>query len=647
MGDGGASGLKIVGDSVIVAGRVPPGTTEVRVGFFLPNLVGTVLLSISDLLYYLSIARIGWLLITQFANVQTNGPFFECVAVSQTSDATGAYNRYSFQYANFPDYPKLSVWPDAYYITYNLFNGNTFLGADSCALDRTAMLAGQTATQQCFQTSNSFGGLLPADVDGTAPPAGEPNLQMALGTSSTQLVFWKFHVDFANSANTTFTGPTSLTVASFTTACGASGTCIPQSGGAQLDSLGDRLMFRLAYRNFGDHESLVTSHSVTAGSSVGERWYEFRLNSSGNPTVVQQSTYAPDSAFRWMGSVAMDKAGNMGLGFSTSSSTTHPSVRFTGRLAGDPANTMTQAESTLVTGAGSQTGTLTRWGDYTSMSVDPTDGCTFWYTNEYIPANGTFNWKTRNGSFTLPNCNNANTPTPTNPGNQTGTVGTAVSLQLSATGGTPPYTWSATGLPAGLTISSSGLISGTPTTAGTSTVTATVRDSASQTGSTSFTFTINNPGGGCSSPGQKLGNPGFENGSAPWTATAGVIGSFAGQTAHSGTRFAWLDGYGTNHTDTLSQSVAIPAGCHATLSFFLHIDTAETTTSTRFDTLTVQMGSTTVATFSNLNAASGYVLRTFDVSSFAGQTVTLKFTGVEDSSLQTSFVVDDTALNAS
>ena len=154
-------------------------------------------------------------------------------------------------------------------------------------------------------------------------------------------------------------------------------------------------------------------------------------------------------------------------------------------------------------------------------------------------------------------------------------------------------------------------------------------------------------GGGCTSPGNKLGNPGFESGSAPWTATAGVIGAFAGQTAHSGTRFAWMDGYGTTHTDTLQQSVTLPAGCSITLSFWLHIDSAETTTTVQFDRLTVTIGATTVATFSNLNKATGYELRTINVSSFAGQTVTLKFTGTEDSSLQTSFVVDDTALTLS
>lgn len=338
----------------------------------------------------------------------TAQPFQQCVAVSQGPDPTGAYNRYAFSYPDgFPDYPKMGVWPDAYYITYNLFNnaGTSFLGTKVCAFDRAKMLTGAPATQQCFNTTNAFGGLLPGDLDGTRlPPTGAPNPVVALGATSTTLATWKFHVDWTTPANTTFTGPTTVTVPAYTEACNG-GTCIPQSGGGSLDSLADRLMYRLAYRNFPDgHQALVVNHAVTAGTSVGIRWYELRLDASDNPSLFQAGTYAPDASFRWMGSAAMDRSGNMALGFSTSSSTLKPSIRYTGRLAADPAGSITQGEGTIITGAGAQGSSLSRWGDYSSMSIDPVDDCTFWFASEYIPANGTFNWKTRIASFKFAGC---------------------------------------------------------------------------------------------------------------------------------------------------------------------------------------------------------------------------------------------------
>lgn len=349
-----------------------------------------------------------WVL-TQFS-VTGGPPFYQCVAVSQTSDATGAYNVYAFSEPNFNDYPKLGVWPDAYYVTFNMFSGNSFVGARACAFDRSAMLAGGTATQICFQLSSSFGSLLPSDLDGaTAPPAGSPNFLLNFGTNSLNL--WKFHVDFVTPANSTLAGPTNIGVASFSTACGG-GTCVPQPSTSQkLDSLGDRLMYRLAYRNFASavpaHESLVVNHSVFVSKARNKevdavRWYEIR-NPNGTPTVFQQGTFAPDSTTRWMGSIAMDKVGDIAVGYSASSSSVFPSIRYTGRLPGDPLGTL-EAETTLQAGNGSQLPNLNRWGDYSAISVDPVDDCTFYYTTEYLKASGTFNWSTRIGSFKFPGC---------------------------------------------------------------------------------------------------------------------------------------------------------------------------------------------------------------------------------------------------
>lgn len=347
---------------------------------------------------------------TQFA--VSAQPYTQCIAVSDTSDATGTYHRYSFSYSrNFNDYPKVGVWPDGYYITYNMFKGGrSFMGSQVCALDRDAILgvAARSVTQQCVQLSSSYGGLLPSDVDGSiAPPAGSPNLLLNFGTNSLRL--WKFKVDWTNPAATTLTGPTTIAVASFSTAC-AGGTCIPQLGTSQkLDSLADRLMYRLAYRNFGDHESLVVNHSVAAGGGSGVRWYELR-NPTGNtmaggtPVLYQQGTFAPDTLYRWMGSAAMDKVGNIALGYSVSSSGMNPSIRFTSRAPGDPLGTMNATETTIFTGGGSQLATLSRWGDYSSLSVDPVDDCTMWYTTEYLKQNGTFNWSTRIANFKFATC---------------------------------------------------------------------------------------------------------------------------------------------------------------------------------------------------------------------------------------------------
>lgn len=342
-----------------------------------------------------------WIL-TQFS--VSMAPFLQCVAVSTTSDATGSYARYAFPYASFPDYPKLAVWPDAYYISFNMFT-NVFVGAQACAYDRARMLAGQSATQICFQNPSSVASLLPSDLDGSTPPAaGSPNFFMNITSSALNL--WRFHVDFASPGSSTFVGPTAIPVAAFTPACRNGGTCIPQSGTRQqLDSLSDRLMYRLAFRNFGDHQTLVVNHSVSTGKKkpAGIRWYELRSPGTGAFSIFQAGTFAPDAASRWMGSIAMDKAGNIAVGYSVSSSAMHPAIRYAVRTPGDPAGTLS-SEVSIKEGGGSQLTGLDRWGDYSAMTIDPVDDCTFFYTNEYLKANGTFNWSTQVASFKIAGC---------------------------------------------------------------------------------------------------------------------------------------------------------------------------------------------------------------------------------------------------
>jgi hypothetical protein len=289
-------------------------------------------------------------------------------------------------------------------------NGGFFTGAESCAMNRTKMLAGAAAKSVCFQRNTADFALLPADIDGSRPPAvGSPNYQLDLA-SSTALNLYKFHVDFVTTSNSTFSGPTKLTVAAYTDACAANGTCIKQpSPGEQLDALGDRLMYRLAYRNFGDHEAMVASHSIKAtgagNAPSAVRWYEIR-NPGSAPMVFQQGTFGggTQTAAFWMGSIGMDKTGDIALGFSVSSSAVKPSIRYTGRVPTDPLGTMETAK-VIVAGTGVQQSSFNRWGDYSSMAIDPTDDCTFWYAQEYYKTNGSFNFSTRLASFKFTSCN--------------------------------------------------------------------------------------------------------------------------------------------------------------------------------------------------------------------------------------------------
>lgn len=350
----------------------------------------------------------------QHAYSSSSGPFYYCVAVSKTSDATGAWNLYSFTLpTEFPDYPKLGVWPDAYYVSINEQDPLTFknLGGMACALDRASMIAGTTArAMQCFSPASTYESLLPSDLDGSIlPPAGSPNYFLNVGSNS--LNMWKFHVDWNTPANSTFQGPTAIAVTAFKEACGGSSSCVPQTGTTQLlDGIGDRLMFRLAYRHFADgHESLVVSHTVNVPSGI--RWYEIQNPSA--PEVVQQGTFSPDSNYRWMPSIAMDQMGDIALGYSVSSSTMVPAIRYTGRLQSDALNTM-QTENSIIEGSAVESGS-NRWGDYSSMSIDPTDDCTFFYTNQYQQTTGDYNWHTRIASFKFPSCSSNPLPVTLSP----------------------------------------------------------------------------------------------------------------------------------------------------------------------------------------------------------------------------------------
>lgn len=350
-----------------------------------------------------------------------------CVYVSMTSDPiTGGWSLYGFPTPNFPDYPKYAVWPDAYYVSTNEPGP-----AAVYALDRTNMLSGLAASPPVRRTAPDLAGfgfqsLIPSDLDGPAPPAGSPNYFMrhrddevhnAGSNDPTRdfLELWAFSVDFTTPANSTFTQVANIPVAEFDSdLCGlVSFSCFPQPGTATtLDPLREVIMWRLQYRNFVTHETLIGNFvtDVTGTDQGGIRWFELRrAPGRGAWGLFQEGTYAPDTDNRWMGSIAMDQAGNIALGYSVSSAATFPSIRYTGRLAGDAAGVMTQPEVTAVAGANYQSG-VTRWGDYSSMNVDPVDGCTFWYTNEFVGNNlpnglgGTGQWVTQIIRFDMPGC---------------------------------------------------------------------------------------------------------------------------------------------------------------------------------------------------------------------------------------------------
>lgn len=323
-----------------------------------------------------------------------SGPFYELIAVSQTNDPTGTWNRYAYEFSSMPDYPKFGVWPDGYYMTINRFTPPflTFAGAAVCIFDRNAMINGfPTATRVTFNLSSSYGSLLPADADGAVtPPTGSPNYLANIGTNVLRI--WQAHVDWSSVSSSTLSLVQTLTTSSFS----SSGITINQPGTNQtLDPLSGRLMYRLQYRKFAGYEAMVTNHTVNANGSgqAGVRWYELRKYPGGSWSIFQQGTWAPnDGIDRWMASVAMNGNGDIAMGYSASSSSVYPSIRFTGRTAATPPGQMDVTELVLQAGSNSQTG-VNRWGDYSMMSIDPVNDFTFWYTTEF--SNGGWNWKTK------------------------------------------------------------------------------------------------------------------------------------------------------------------------------------------------------------------------------------------------------------
>ena len=364
-----------------------------------------------------------WLLMQMAPTTNTGGlpiaPFNLCFAISTGPDAwNSTYELYSVSFSDYePTLPRMGVWSDGYYMAYDMADPNAnynLVGTKFFAVDRFAMLNAKAANYVYFTyTTNNEIGVLPADIDGsTLPPTGSPEYFATLSATGGMTVdLFKFHADYQNFNNATLTGPVPTTVSNFTPLCfnGTSWTlCIPQSGTTQLlfAPVADRPMHRVAYRNYGDHEAIAVSHDINVScgascSSAGVRWYEIR-NPGGTPTLTQQSTFTPDNAYRWTSSIAMDRAGNMALGYNVSSASMHPAIAVTGRLSTDTANTM-QAETTVVTGGGSYTDSRGNWGPWSAMTVDPVDDCTFWYTNEYMASNGVA-WNTRIASMKFPTC---------------------------------------------------------------------------------------------------------------------------------------------------------------------------------------------------------------------------------------------------
>ena len=350
------------------------------------------------------------------------GVYSMCYAISTSTDPLGPYYRYEFLRPLFPDYPRPAVWPDGYYVPTstgdNRISPTVATQKHACVVERAKMLRGEAAAEQCVIMEN-VGFLNNADVDGRqAPPDGAPNVMMAAGGTQLEGILesdvidvWQFHVDWKDPANTRVTGPDKIAVAPYAYLCGGQLTaCVPQPGTERrLDAQGDKIMSRLVYRRIGNTESIVGVHSVnTTGGSGGVRWYEFRIDRTRRVTLRQQGTFAPDAAFRWMASPAIDRAGNIGIGYSFGGTPHFAGQRFAARLAGDPLGQLTLREAVLVVGEAPEGGpgrplAAQRWEDYTQTAIDPSDDCTIWYVGDYVKQSAT-SYSSRIGAFRLPGC---------------------------------------------------------------------------------------------------------------------------------------------------------------------------------------------------------------------------------------------------
>jgi hypothetical protein len=436
------------------------------------------------------------------------GPFYQCMAVSKTSDpVSGGWYFYAWKTetgASLPDYPKLGVWPDGIYMSANVFassGSGSFQNAQVWSFNRTQMEAGDPNAQGVtFAVPRTVGGvsvfsLLPSNARAVtgAPPAGSPNYFSSI-YGSYAIRTWKFHVDWTTPANSTFTGPTNTSISTFNV--GPSN--VPEQDGNNLDTLSYRLMMQNQYTNLNGRESLWLTHTVGSGSGVAQvRWYELPVTGGAIGSVRQQSTWSPDLLNRFMPSLAVDKNGDMAVGYSVSDASMYPAIRYAGRLASDPLNQLTQSEQTIVQGLGFQCCTFsdgtvnTRWGDYSAMTIDP-DGCTFWYTGEYYDAHPTTkledNWQTRIASFQLPGCSTVVTApavssfTPTS-----GSPGTSVTVSGSGFTGTSSVTFNGTA--ASFTVGSDSQLTATVPSGATSGPIAVTNSAGTGTSAGSFTVT--------------------------------------------------------------------------------------------------------------------------------------------------------------